>query len=72
MREGEEGRGKEGERLGERQWGQVIRRVILEWGGYIFYIIPINAYPAYINASLMQKRRRIYITIQDVWGIWRK
>ena len=57
MREEEEGRGKEGERLGERQWGQVIRRVILEWGSDIFYIILINAYPAYINASLMQKRQ---------------
>ena len=48
-------RGKEGERLGERQWRQVIRWVIPGWGGDIFYIIPVNAYPVYINASLMQK-----------------
>ena len=53
MREEEEGRGKEGERLGARQW----RQVIPEWGGDIFYIIPINAYPVYRNASLMQKRQ---------------
>ena len=59
MREEGEGRGKaRGEgRLGERQWRQVIRRVIPEWGGDIFYIIPINAYPVYIIASLMQKRQ---------------
>ena len=43
MREEDRGRGKEGERLGERQWRQVMR-VIPEWGGDIFYIIPINAY----------------------------
>ena len=29
--------------------------MIPDWGGDIFYIIPINAYPVYINASLMQK-----------------
>ena len=55
--EEEEGRGKEGERLGERQWGQVIKSVIPEWGSDIFYIIPINAYPVYIHASLMPKRQ---------------
>ena len=48
MREEEQGRGKEGERLEERQWRQVIRSVIPEWGGDMFYIIPINAYPIYI------------------------
>ena len=56
MREEGEGRGKEGERLGERQWRKAIRRVIPEWGGDIFYIIPINAnryrlYKCVINAK---------------------
>ena len=31
--------------------------MIPEWGGDIFHIMPINAYPVYINASLMQKRQ---------------
>ena len=44
-------------------------------GGDIFYIIPINAYPVYINSckkDKLTKIGRIYIPIQDVWGIWRK
>ena len=61
MREEEEGRGKEGERLGERQWRQVRRKVMPEWGGnifyMIFYIIPIYAYLVYTNDSLMEKKK---------------
>ena len=53
----EEGRGKEDERLRDRQWRQVIRRVLSEWGGDIFYIIAFNTYPVYINVSLMQNRQ---------------
>ena len=31
--------------------------MIHDWGGDIFYIIPINAYPVYIHTSLMPKRQ---------------
>ena len=50
------GRGKECERLG-RDIRQAIRRLIPEWGGDLFYIVPVNVYPVYTNASLMQKRQ---------------
>ena len=56
MREEEEGRGKEGERLGNSDWRQEIRRVIPLWGGDIFYIISMEAYAVYINVSLIKKK----------------
>ena len=41
MREEEEGRGKEGETLGERQWRKAIRRVIPEWEAIYFILSPL-------------------------------
>ena len=46
----------EGERLGERQWWQVIRRVIAKWGGdiYIYKVVAFVCVCVSVCTTLLQ------------------